>query len=515
MSRKLVYNINRFDGGITHDTRDTTDLSKCAHVSHFDIYRDPHRLYPMPGYIDDMNDGSTSTGMKQYNIAAFNWYDGLLWAVGTKSDGSGWKLFAKDDLTAGTWDTTPSGGTYEGTNTLYKGTYLTGDASNQYFVTTAGGKTYITENNGGALTDVEILSFAEAQPTLTGTRKMVAEIAPDANSYSTKIYQNVDLINITGASASSNTKTTAQRNMDIAPGDDQLGIFGYRKQSNQAQLLLWDTASTLVDANIEFGRGWGKALGNIEGTWVGIVDENLGVSSPTEFTEQANGKASFAVKAAGAGGGATTLTRVYGATSTNGKVEPNRGRYNSAMLFEARVPTNAGGTTFNGGIWAVGRATPNSPIALSQLLDTESLGSIQAYHTFGDHHYFAHAADGSISRLDNFSSGTYDVAAVYESLFFGADSPNHKKLNGISVHTENLPASGSVVAKYRTDDNDSWTTLATSSTSGTQIHNFTHPSGAMVGNFTEIQFRIEVTGNAPVKNIYISLEELNTTPYDA
>jgi hypothetical protein len=104
---------------------------------------------------------------------------------------------------------------------------------------------------------------------------------------------------------------------------------------------------------------------------------------------------------------------------------------------------------------------------------------------------------------------------VYESLVFGANSPNYKKLNGISVHTENLPASGSVVVKYRTDQDSAWTTIGTSSTTGTQVHNFTRNGATQIGRFQEIQFRVEVTGNAPVKNIHIALEEQDTTPYDS
>ena len=53
MSRKLTYNINRFDGGMSDDLR-TSDLSKCAYVSHFDIYCDKNRLNSMEWnyYVD-------------------------------------------------------------------------------------------------------------------------------------------------------------------------------------------------------------------------------------------------------------------------------------------------------------------------------------------------------------------------------------------------------------------------------------------------------------------------------
>jgi hypothetical protein len=507
MSKKRVYNITTFDGGITDNIR-SNDFSKCAYVSHFDIYRDPHRLYPMPGYIDDMNDGSTSNGMKQYGVRAFLASYGGILAVGTKSDGTGWRIFHKSSITSASWDITPFGSSaWEGTYTLYPRTFLAGDESNMFFLTTNAGKTWLTKNNAGTATENydEVLSFAQSSTAA----RAAAEFGADGNTYTTRT--STDIIKISGGTGTDSAFSTGMRAMDVAAGDEQLGIFGFRYSPHFAQLLLWDYASTLASQKIQFGKGRGTALGYISGAWIGIVDENL-TSQSLGFDDEVNGRYAFAVKYA-VGGTAETLTRVYGKTNTNAYLFPNRGKFRDAMLFEARVPTDANGTTFKGGIWAVGRNSQGG-IALSHLLDTESLGSVQAAMCAGEHFLLAHGGDGSISRLDNLATGTFDVTAVYESLMFGADSPNWKTLNGMSVLTENLPASGSVVVKYRTDEDSSWTTIGTSSTAGTQVHNFTRPGATMIGRFQEIQFRVEVTGNAPVKNIYISLEEQDTTPYD-
>lgn len=504
MSRKRIFNINNFSGGITDDIRNTTDLSKCAYVSHFDIYRDPHKLYPMPGYIDDMNDGSTATGMKSYSVKDFLAVQGGVWAVGTKSDGSGWKLFQKTAIDDAAWDTTPTG-TPEGTYTLYPKTFLLGDSSNQFFVTTNASKTWMSWNNGGAVTENynELLSSALA----TVSRRTVGELALDGNYYTNKA--NTNLVKISSATVTDDIFSTGMRVNDVVSGDESLGIFGYRYSPHFAQLMIWDLSSTLADQNVNFGKGMGTAIGYISGTWVGVVDENLTSIDNLGFDDEANGKHSLAIKYA-TGTTAETLLRLYGKTSTNAYLWPNRSMYRDCMLFEARIPTDANGTTFRGGVWAIGRS-PQGGIAVSQLLDTETLGSVQRAYFMGSHCLLAHGGDGSISRLDDFTSGTYDITAVYESLMFGADTPNYKKLKGISVMTEDLPASATVVVKYRFDEDDSWTSLGTSSTDGDEIHNFT----GTIGNFQEIQFRVEVLGNAPIKNIYVALEELDTTPYDS
>ena len=501
MSRRITKNINNFSGGITDNIR-TSDLTKCAHVSHFDIYRDPSRLYPMPGYIDDMHDGSTATGMKQYGVVSFTYNNGV-YAVGTKSDGTGSKLFFKDTPTTAEWDLTPLGATAESTYDLYPGTYLVVN-NRVYWVTTNGGSTWVT-SFAGTVTDnfAEILTYEQ-----NTDQRMVSEFAVNAEHYGTKRDNNLDLIDT--SSVTVDTKTTGINVSDIQSGDAYLGIFGWRTSPNYAQMLLWDTASALVDQNIEFGKGRGVAVGYVSGVWVGIVDESITDYSAVLQRED-NGKPALSIKYA-SGGTATTLLRLYGATNTNGVVKPTRGKYLDAMLFEATIPQDVTPTTYKRGIWAVGKSGDN-PLAVSLLLDSDTLGTIEGYHTFGTHHFFAHAGDGSISRLDDFTTGTYDITCVYETLMFGYDSPYVKQFNGIAVTTEDLPASATVTAKYRFDENDSWTTLGTSSTDGDEHHVFTKASGLPIGEFQEIQFRIEVLGNAPVKGIHISYTETDSLPF--
>lgn len=500
MSRKIPYNINRFDGGITTDIRNTSDLSKCAHVSHFDIYRDKNRLIPLPGYVDDMNDGSTSTGMQTYNIKAFT-YDGALYAVGLKSNGTGSKLWKKDAPTDASWTAVSSG---EGTYDLSDYTFLRKVGSRYWFLTENGGSTYFSYYAGSVTDTATVLeSFAL-------TNYIVPIHAFDNVHYINTGQTGVDQINSTSITA--DAKSTAMYTRALASGDEQIGIFGNRFYPYRSQLITWDSASSLADQKYEFGSGRAAAVGYIDGVWIGVVDENLG-SDNAIFNEEANNQYSVAIKKA-YGSGTKEIARLFAATNTNGVVRPLEGNYRGNMIFYARIPQDATPTTYKEGIWCVGRSTETSPIALSLLVDTADLGSLEGFFAFGKHMFFAHGGDGSISRLDAFD-GTYDVTAVYESLVFGANSPNKKTLNGLSVQTEDLPSGASVVAKYRTDTDDSWTTLATSSTVGTEIHNFTRTSSGQVGTFQEIQFRIEVTGNAPIKSIYCSLEELDTTPYDS
>jgi hypothetical protein len=185
------------------------------------------------------------------------------------------------------------------------------------------------------------------------------------------------------------------------------------------------------------------------------------------------------------------------------------------MLWYTRIATNTGATEYREGIWACGKGNINDPLAVSVLLDTGSLGEVSTFKAFGQHMLFVHGGDGSISRLDSFDDGTFDVPATYESLVFGGDTPFLKELDGVSIVTEDLPSGASVAVSYRTDLNSSWTLMDTSSTAGQRKHNFTRVAGVPIGKFQEIQFKVVVTGKVQVKNILVAMTEFDDLPFSA
>jgi len=508
MARKLPYTINRFDGGITNDLR-SGDYSKCAFVSHFDIYRDPNRMYPLPGYVADMNDGSTSTGMKQYGLKAITArsLNGEMYAVGTKSDGTGWKLWTKTSPSAASWSATVGGSSVEGTYTLLNQTFLHYDDTNALlqFMASSGGTAYVSEHEIGLSSTENALSLG-SYASSTETRA-VAELAPTDVTFSTQPgSKNLEQL---GATLTANAKTTGGFPYDIHAHNELMGIaVGNPTLPRTAALLLWDATSVLIEQKISLGIGRGVAVGNIDGIWV-VATEQLITASTSNL---GNGLPAVLVSYI-SGAEALPLVTLYAATSTNAVAKPIRSQFRNCMLFEAVIPQDATPTTYKRGVWAVGRTTPNSPLALSLLFNSDTLGTLQNVHTFGNQVYFIHGGDGSISKLDNLLTGTFNETAVYETLFFGSETPNQKSFDGFTVHTEDLPASATVTVKYRFDENSSWTTLGTSSTDGDKYHHFTRASGVPIGNFTEIQFRVEVLGNAPIKSINCMLTDLDTRPY--
>jgi hypothetical protein len=512
MSRKIPYNHTRFDGGMTDSPRDTTDLTKFALIKHIDIYRDSSRMFVMPGYIDDMSIGGDADGMKIYDIRAINYLrSGLVVAVGTKADGTGSALFYKNAPTDAEWDFGTSGTPIEGTDNIAPHTWLAGTQDNTFWITTAGTTTYISRQVSGSITD-KYATIIAAVPTNISKKLVTERSFLDASvQYVNKGGLDSGVTSIDGSTVTINAKTTDGIPDDIQSGNDVIGLATNISFPSRAQLLLWDSASLLIDQKNNFGSGRIHALGYPSNFWVGVVNEGLdaGVGG---LTEQANGDASMSIKVA-SGGTTELLYRITGATNTNGEIIPIRGIYRDAMTFYARVPQDATPTTYHEGVWAVGKADVSSPLAISIPLDTGSLGVIESICNFGNHWYFIHGGDYSISRLDDMNTGTFDVPATIETLIYGAESPYQKELNGVSIVTEDLPSGASVVCKYRIDENSAWTTMGTSNTTGTRRHSFTKAAGVVIGKFQEIQFQFTLTGRIVVKNLQVVITETDNLPY--
>jgi hypothetical protein len=503
MSRKRIYNTNTFSGGMTDDIRNTNDLSKCARVSHLDIYRDPNQMYVMPGYVSDNGLGGSATGAKVHNLRAFV-YTGLtgnnLVAVGNKSDGTGSQLFYKTAPTTSEW--TALSGT--GTDNLYDRTWLGWNNGNYYYVTTAAGTNYVSSHNGISTQADKAVNLG----TYTLFGNLVAGKMFDNKVYATRAAEAISEVQSGTVVVSS--KTTAAIVNDIQSGNDQIGLFGNLIRPNKATLLLWDSASVLIDQKIEYGSGRGEVIGYPSGVWVGVLSEGLTLQSIPQTNNEVNGRFAMSVKAAN-GPTVETLYRVYADDNSDSNILPTRGSYHDTMLWYAKIPKNTGDYE---GIWACGKGDINQPMGISILLDTASLGAVRNMYNFGSHYFFAHSNDGSVSRLDNLETGTFNVPATYETLVYGADTPFLKQFEGLSIVTENLPASATVAVSYRTDEQSSWTTLGTSTGTGLRKHNFTRASGVPIGKFQEIQFRIVFTGKIVVKSLTVGIVETDDLPFN-
>jgi hypothetical protein len=499
MSRKRIYNTNRFDGGMTDSPRDTSNLTKLAYISHLDIYRDPNRMVVMPGFESFNGYDGDANGIKAFSpqdIAPVA--QSIHFLLAKKSDGTGSKLF-QFDVGETQWKVpTFYAGATEGSDNLVTRPFLAIVNSLAYYPVNIASLLRIArvDNSGYS-------STWTSDPTIsTSDNKFIyVTDSPVGNVYFIQnAFNNVHRLQ--NANVTWNFKTTAQGMRDIAVSDYTLGLA--TASFNRARNLIWDDASLLADQRNNLGLGIPRAVGAPSQIYSFVLDEFL---TGSQNTIDMNGSSAMAVKAL-QGESINTLYRVKGFRDNANEIYPVKAGYKDTMTWYTYYAKNSGATEYENGVWAFGKGDIESQMGVSKLLDTTSLGYVKQSRWIGDNCWFInHSGDGSISRLHNFETGIYDVPATIETLIYGADSPYLKELNGVSIVTENLPSGGSVVVSYRKDEDDAWTTMGTSDTTGKQKHNFTKANGVPIGRFQEIQFRIVITGKTAVKNIMVAVTE--------
>lgn len=162
MSKQVQVAQNNFSGGVSDDPRAVTNTGFII-SKHFDIFSNPNRLTPYRSFEADTNDGSTSTGMKQYFVRDFLYASASakLYGLGQTAGGLT-KIVYKADATTGNWTLPASSeGTgvvqngclveykdylwgFQGTNTVFKYGTLSGAPTITNGVNTTMGTVYNT-----------------------------------------------------------------------------------------------------------------------------------------------------------------------------------------------------------------------------------------------------------------------------------------------------------------------------------------------------------------------------------
>jgi len=75
-----------------------------------------------------------------------------------------------------------------------------------------------------------------------------------------------------------------------------------------------------------------------------------------------------------------------------------------------------------------------------------------------------------------------------------------------------MPTAGQIVLKYRTKEDEAWTTIFTHTTDDSQYHESVNieADGSLIPQFKELQFRIESTGGAVVTGLVIKYELIDS-----
>lgn len=475
--------VKQFFEGITDDPRKTS-LAGFQISKHFDIFSQPNRLIPYRDLAADTNDGSTSTGMKQYFVRDFTYASASAALYGLAQNASGQtKIVYKSDATTGNWTLPASsegnGAVQNGCFPEYKD-YLWGfQGTNQVFKwgTLSGGAGTITNS---------VNTVASA---ITSVANGI--IGKDDNLYLP--YNNV-LGRVTSGGTFTDSVLTLPTNLKIT----SLTRYGnylaiacapISTFNGRSVVFLWNYTSPDVQETIDWGDGELRIIETIEGYIMGITDRYLNNATGA-------GRGSMIIQAY-SGGVPQVLKEIF-TQALSGKTMPiSKAVKNNRLFFSAKIMTNTAGTTYNEGIWSIGRKNANYPwaVTLDVIDENVNTSGIQSFGTAANYFFIAHSADGSIDKTS--ATATYTFTSVLETQIYDFGDPSlKKKLTKLVLFFAPIPTSGSITLKYKFDNQTSFTTIGTVTTVGvlSRIFYNIESSGAVFPTAKEMTFRVESTG---------------------
>lgn len=496
MSKIVTKSVNNFSGGVSDFPREKND-TKFQSSRHFDTFTDPSRLIPYRSLEADTNDGSTSTGMKQYEVKDFLYHSSSakLFGLGRTVTGLT-KIVQKADATTGNWSlpaTSEGNGAvqngcfieykdilwgFQGINQIWKWTIATNTISNSASTT---GSTLTSIAQGLVFNDYLYLP------------------------YNNKIWRATDATTFSDAylTLPSNFKITSLANYGkyIAIACAPVSTF-----NGVSKVFLWDGTSTEVQEAIDWGEGELRILETIEGMLVGVTDRYLNNATGA-------GRGSMIVQVY-AGGVPQVIKEVFTQALTGKTIPLSKVVKNNRLFFACKIMTNSAGTTYNEGLWSFGRKNVNYPFSLALDIIDENIDTdgIQAFGSAANFFFISHSGDGSIDKTND--TATYTFTSTYETQVENFDAPDaDKTLLSLSVYFRKQASGESITAKYRVDGATTWTTIGTYDTDGELSRTFLNieSTGDSFASGKEYEFRLESLGGLEITG-WKAVAQINDVP---
>jgi hypothetical protein len=282
-----------------------------------------------------------------------------------------------------------------------------------------------------------------------------------------------------------------------------IGCTSIRSFNKKNIVYLWDRDTSLADVteSINLGDGTLRHVANLNNSLIAVMDyyndSPLNPKKPKIIIKKIYGNIALPIKI------------ITGDTLGSSLMTSANFIKEDKLYFPAKI-------TFNGddlfGIWVVDE---NGILTIDYI--EEEADSYQGIYSLADMWWIAHSADGSVNYTSSslFSS---TLESSYESLIINnGDSLKFKKLIGITVFTEPLPASASVAISYRKDENleSTYTEIFTNSTENSGKHSAINIESTSVTlpEYKEIQYKIDSLGGAVILGVSYKYELVDKQLY--
>lgn len=489
MSKTVRIKLNNFSGGVSDFPREDNP-TKFQITKHFDTFTDPTRLIPYRSLEADTNDGSTATGMKQYDVQTFAYASASskLYGLGKVVASGFTKIVFKADATTGNW-TLPSSS--EGDGFVRNGCLV------EY-------KDYLWGFQG--TTQVWKYGPLSGTPSITNSAGTVGSITTVANGVVAKDdqlylgYAN-KVVRVSAGGTVTDAVLTLPSYLKITSLTNYgnylaIGCSPLYSYNGVSKVFLWNLTSTDVQEAIDWGEGELRVLETIEGYLVGVTDRYLNNTSGA-------GKGSMIIQVYS--NGVPQVVKEVFTDYIVGKSMPiSKAVKNNRLFFSAKIMTDSSGSSYDEGIWSFGRKNVNYPFSLTLDIIDENVDTdgIQAFGTAANYFFIAHSGDGSIDKTND--SSVYAFTSIYESQILNFGEPNaDKTLESLKVSFRKQASGESLTAKYRVNNATSWTTIGTCDTDDSMSYTFLNISstGAAFASGHEYEIRLESTGGLEITGI--------------
>jgi hypothetical protein len=528
MSRIYEEKIQRWDGGITQDTRDPRSNVGVA-ITNFDILSNYRKMTPYRSSEDGDSDGTNS---KKANFCtAFIGTSTIttrLFALGVQTaQPTRAEILYKSTGTSSTNDMSDNGWANTGAHQAASGAtnfnlfvfyrYTTANNS-RIFGASGGNRIWSYDPTGSAAFDDagRNITYTNIAQGLVHSKDDILYIPYDnkiaknnQGSWTDAALTLPEHLYITSICEYGNF--IAILASPLADRDTIASNGEINRSYGNSRIFLWDRDATLTTLSeaIDAGSGHGKIIETVDGELICISIYKGSIKDKIIFRRLIGTHMEKFLE----------LTSVQ-STTTQLSIRKQKIDNRLYFLMAFSIPLVSG--TMRAGLWSIGRL-PGTPFILNHERtfsnDTAftSSDTLRGFLIFEDFTFIAYDLSGTydVSKTDNASS--YSHTAIYESkIFDGGDSSIQKKLVGVTIQHEFLPSSTTITVKYRKDEETSFTTIFTSTTADAISASAINiaSSGATLPRFKEIQFRIEVTGgNGEITGFSYAAEEVDDRPY--
>ena len=508
MGRVVETIINRFDGGMVNDPRSTSE-NVARVVTNFDILTDSHRMIPYRD-SEDGNSDQANTKIQNFCIAIRTGTTYALYGLGVTSGGGIGEIYYKDlttgsanDLDDAAWAETANNA--DGGGAVNFNLFVYYAKRDRIFFATAGTTIGSYDPDGSSAIDDEshALTYTNIAQGLVHSKDDILYVP-----YDNKIAKNDN-------NSWSDTALTLPSHLyitSISEYGNYLAIACAPLSGvGSSKVFLWDRDSSLatLSETIDWGEEKLQILEQVDGILIGV---SLSGNNSTRFKDRIIFRYLSVTNA-------IKFAELLADVSSTTQLPIYKQRINNRVYFQLRLLLNG---TQRDGVWSVGRNSPQSPFSIvherTPNNDTATGGGdvLSGFFQVGDYLFQSSTSSSSYILRKTNDTVSHTATSIYESKIFNlGDSTVNKKLIGVSVMTEYLPASATVVLKYKKNEETTFTQIFTHTSTGSISHDAINieSSGATLPEYKEIQFRIESTVGAVITGLRFKSEIIDKGLY--